>query len=759
MIAAAMTSGDNTMGRSSLSASEFAAKWQGSTRTERAAAQEHFIDLCRLIGVLTPNEADATGDWYAFEKGAEKSGGGDGFADVWKRDHFGWEYKKRRANLELAYAQLQLYREALDNPPLLVVCDLDRFEVHTNFQNTAKEIHRFSLADLRAAPTEPLRLLRAVFTNPEALRPARTPEQITEEAASQVAEIARLLSERGHDPEAIAHFLIRILFCLFAEDAGLLPRGLLSGLIDSRRSQPPEFSDALRDLFSKMATGGYFGRERIDWFNGGLFESDAVIELTGDEVSIIRAAAQLDWSQVEPAILGTLFERGLDPNKRSQLGAHYTDAEMIARVVEPVVITPLRREFEAMRAHVGTLLEGRTPAPFTRDGHPSLRRPKWESDAEAAFFGYLERLRNVHVLDPACGSGNFLYVMLRMLKDLEKEVLVWGAEALRITLPFPEVGPENLHGIDINAYAAELARVSIWIGHIQWMLDNGFNYERDPILKPLDNVECRDAILTSDDEGRSWPAEWPKAEFIIGNPPFLGDRKMRSRLGDEYVRALRMAYRGRVPGGADLVCYWHEVARERVSSGKVRRAGLLATNSIRGGRNLKVLQRIKESGDIFMAWSDEPWIVEGAAVRVSIVGQDDGTEVDRVLDGKTVNVIHADLTGGADESLNLTLAKRLNENRGGAFYADVKAGSFDIRGSLARDLMRRPTNPNGRPNTDVIVPLGECARCHEASARYVHNRLWSRYPRRRCCALRGTVRVHQASGEACSRGDSTKGLP
>jgi type II restriction/modification system DNA methylase subunit YeeA len=501
---------------------EFVAKWSGSTRTEHAAAQEHFIDICRMLGVQTPNEADQHGDWYAFEKGAEKLDGGDGFADVWKRMHFAWEYKKKHANLDRAYAQLQQYREALENPPLLVVCDLDRFEVHTNFTNTAKAVYRFSLADLKNDPREPLRILRAIMAQPEALRPQVTPQQITERAASQFAQIAGSLTKRGHDAETVAHFLNRVLFCLFAEDAGLLPRGLLTGLIDSRRGKPGDFADALKGLFENMAHGGgYHGNDWIDWFNGGLFEDDSVIEMSVEEMAIVRDAAQLDWSQVEPAVLGTLFERGLDPDKRSQLGAHYTDPATIARVVEPVVMVPLRREFDAMREQGEGLIDGRTPAPLTRDGRPRENRPKWERDAEAAFFGYLERLRSVKVLDPACGSGNFLYVTLPILKDLEKEVIMWGAEKLKLTQPFPDMGPHNLRGIDINPYAAELARVSIWVGHIQWMLDNGFAYARDPILQPLHNIECRDAILAYDDAGNPVPAEWPEAEFIVGNPPFL----------------------------------------------------------------------------------------------------------------------------------------------------------------------------------------------------------------------------------------------
>jgi type II restriction/modification system DNA methylase subunit YeeA len=688
-----------------MNAAQFAEKWKDVTTSERASAQSHFNDLCEVLGHPKPHDVDPNGDWFAFEKGAEKLGGGDGWADVWKRGHFGWEYKGIHKDLEAAYVQLQKYRESLENPPLLVVCDLHRFEVHTNFTNTAKVVHRFTIEDLATNSAEALRVLRAVFTDPAALRPEKTPEQITEEAASRFADIAGRLSARGHHPEAVAHFLNRILFCLFAEDVGLLPRGLLTGLIDSRGRKPPEFAAGLREIFALMAVGGgYWGNDRIDWFNGGLFEDDTVIELDTDELKIVRDAAQLDWSQVAPAILGTLFVRGLDPSKRGQLGAQYTDYATIMRVVEPVVMTPLRREFAALKARVDQLREeAGAPVlnPIVARRQP---RSKWQRDAEKPFFAFLERLRAVRVLDPACGSGNFLYVTLRLLKDLEKEAMLWGAEALRMTMPFPEVGPHNLLGIDINPYAAELARVSIWIGHIQWMIDNGFAYERDPILKPLDNIECRDAILTSDAEGNPAAASWPDAEFIVGNPPFLGGKLMRRSLGDEYVDRLFIAWHGAVPREADLVVYWHEKARTLISTDHTKRAGLLATNSIRGGANRRVLERVKKTGDIFVAWSDEPWIVEGAAVRVSIVAQDNGSEVGRVLDGRPVAVINSDLTGGDIGAVDLSTVRRLRENLSRAFMGDTKGGPFDVSGELAREILTDRRNVTGRSNAEVIVP-------------------------------------------------------
>jgi type II restriction/modification system DNA methylase subunit YeeA len=673
------------------------AKWAGSTRTERAASQEHFIDLCRMLEVETPNEADPTGAWYAFEKGSEKQDGSSGFADVWKRGHFAWEYKGKHKNLEKAYQQLLQYRESLENPPLLVVCDLERFEVHTNFTGTKKVVHEFTLEDLRDAPAEPLRVLRALMRGPEELRPNVSREQITEEAASRFADLAERLQKRGHDAHEVALFLNRLLFCLFAEDSALLPERLVSRIIDGAKGHPERAMVLLSELFGKMARegGGFFGAEEIQWFNGGLFADERVLPLTAEDLKLVRDAAELDWSSIEPAILGTLFERGLDPRKRSQLGAHYTDKESILRVIEPVVLVPLRREFEAMREKVLRLLAR---------GKKATAAAKGADNPNRVFRAFLERLRTVRVLDPSCGSGNFLYLALRALKDLEKEVTLWGAQTLKTSLELPAVGPQVVHGIELNPYAAELARVTVWIGEIQWMNANGYGYLRNPVLRPLQTIECRDALLELSDPVAPRRAEWPDADFIVGNPPFLGGKKMRAELGDDYVEALFHAWDGKVPREADLVTYWHEKARELIAKGRCKRAGLLATQGIRGGANLEVLKKVKQSGDIFMAWSDEPWVVEGAAVRVSIVGQDDGSEQEKALDGEPVAVIHADLSGGARGVSDLTRARRLRENLGVAFMGDTKGGKFDIPKELATEFLSAPRNINGRPNSDVVVP-------------------------------------------------------
>jgi type II restriction/modification system DNA methylase subunit YeeA len=670
---------------------EFAAKWRGVTTGERASAQSHFLDLCAMLGQPGPTEADPKGEWYAFEKGAGKLAGGDGFADVWKRAFFAWEYKGKRKDRKAAYLQLQGYRDALENPPLLVISDLERIEVHTNFTNLSPVTYTVTLDDLASPdPSRALEILRAVFTDPNVLRPTLSRQELTEEAARHFAELAVALQARGNEPAAVAHFLDKLLFCLFAEDAGLLPKGLLSRLATETRSKPDDFAAALGDLFGKMAVGGgMFGAERVQWFNGGLFDNADVLRVTASEIGTLVDVGKLDWSRIEPAIFGTLFERGLDPAQRAQLGAHYTGRDDIWRLVEPVIIRPLRREFEAMAARV-------TELRLRRD---AARKKGPDPEAKRRFNAYLERLRAVRVLDPACGSGNFLYVALQALKDLELEAIGWGSLVLREPQQFPRVGPEAVMGIELNAYAAELARVTIWIGEIQWMLNHGFHYRSDPVLQPLDTIECRDALLDVSDPTTPREAEWPAAEFIVGNPPFLGGSLLRGGLGDAYTEALWSVFDGRLPRTSDLCCYWHEKARDRISAKATKRAGLLATQGIRGQQNRRVLERINESGGIFFARSDDPWVLAGANVHISFVGQDDGSEAPAELDGLTVAGINANLTVGLD----MTVAHRLRENLGIAFEGDKKGGPFEIPDQLAKTMLAAP-NPDGQDNREIIRP-------------------------------------------------------
>ena len=604
---------------------EFVYKWRGNTLKERSAAQEHFLDLCHLIGHVTPAEDDPTGARFTFEAGAGKQTGGSGWADVWKKDYFAWEYKGKHADLGKAYQQLLQYRESLLNPPLLVLCDIERIVVHTNFTNTVKRTVEIGLDDL-LKPAGMARL-RAIFNEPEHFKAKQTVQQVTEQAAKEFARLAALLREQEDDPQRIAHFLIRLLFCLFAEDIDLLPANLFSRLVTNTRYRHRAFGPQLRLLFQAMATGDWFGANLIRHFNGDLFNDDAVLPMDRTGLGILDEISRLDWSSIEPSILGTLFERSLDPAKRAQLGAHYTSRADILLIVEPVLMTPLRRRWATIRqeaedeaaqrdAAIAEVQARNDQTATAKTAQIERIRGQHNERIQAVLRGFLEEVAHTRVLDPACGSGNFLYVSLRLLLDLQKEAIVLAGN-LGMGLFFPSVSPLQLYGIEVNPYAHELAQATIWIGYIQWLHENGFGLPAEPIMQPLGTIKNMDALLAFDADGRAVEPEWPEAEVVMGNPPFLGNKRMRNELGDEYVEQLRALY-DQLPGGVDFVIYWFEKTRALIEQKRVKRAGLIATQSIRAGANRTVLDHIRQTGGIFMAWGDKEWILDGAAVRVSI---------------------------------------------------------------------------------------------------------------------------------------------
>ncbi|HQL25324.1 MAG TPA: class I SAM-dependent DNA methyltransferase, partial [candidate division Zixibacteria bacterium] len=290
---------------------DFVHKWRAAELTERSAAQQHFLDLCALAGHPAPAEADPTGDSFTFERGAAKAAGGDGWADVWKRGFFAIEYKGKHKDLDAAHDQLLLYRDALANPPLLVACDMERIVVRTNFTGTVSVTHEIALAELAEARN--LEILRAVFFEPAKLKPGRTRATITAEVAEEFAGVAESMRQRGLAPSDVAHFLNRFVFCLFAEDIGLLPDMIFTKIVEKSNGDPARFSKLIGQLFTAMANGGDFGLDSIRHFNGNLFTDAAVLDVTEGEMMRIMAAARLDWSSVDPSIFGTLFERGLDP--------------------------------------------------------------------------------------------------------------------------------------------------------------------------------------------------------------------------------------------------------------------------------------------------------------------------------------------------------------------------------------------------------------------------------------------------------------
>ena len=415
----------------------FIAKWSASALRERQGAQEHFIDLCRLLGEPTPAEADPSGATYCFERGATKVGGGDGWADVWRHGCFGFEYKGKHKDLNAALRQLQIYAPDLENPPYLVVCDMERIIVHTNWTNTVRRTLTYTFEDLREAAK--LDQLRQIFRGSESLKPGISPQVLTALVATRFGDLGKRLQERGEEPRAVAHFLNRLIFCLFAEDAEILPKDLFTRMLRNVSYQQyniPKKSKAQLDaLFAIMKEGGFFGADAIRWFNGGLFDEAEALPLERDDVDmLVKTAKEHDWSNVDPAILGTMFEEALKTTgRRAALGAHYTDREKILKIIDPVIVRPLQAEWEATLAALTAETDGMKAADAERAAvheaaaadlangsdraKEAARRKTLTAIAKRrdAAFGratairdaFLTRLAAFRVLDPACGSGNF----------------------------------------------------------------------------------------------------------------------------------------------------------------------------------------------------------------------------------------------------------------------------------------------------------------------------------------------------------------
>ncbi len=674
----------------------FSAKWANYQGTEPQHYQAHFNEICEIVG--HPKPADDLEDQdFEFQKAAPTPGDRNGVADVFLRGRFVMEYKKPGKNLEDAYNQALRYRDSLGNPPLLIVSDFETIRIHTNFTGTVSDTYTIALDDLmdieaqanrRSAlgkesksPLSVYQVLRYCFYEPGNLKPTHTPEHLTQAAAEVFWNISNELQSwnTGKDTE-IARFLSQLLFCMFASDMALLEKGLMTEFTENLGDSPATiFPARLSRLFDQMSDGDPIQAPPIKRFNGGLFDGTPHnIEIGSTLMPLVREADALDWSQIEPAIFGTLFERIYNPEKRAQHGRHYTSRQDIETLVKPVVMAPLRREWDALQSEIRA-----------SDGEEATQRLQ----------RFIDGLGELRVLDPACGSGNFLYVSLNLLHELEREVIVWALDN-QIDPPLPRIHPQQLLGIEIDEYAHQLASVVVWIGHIQNEARVGNVADRDPILDPIDNIECRDAIVDiSGDEPR--PAEWPSADFIVGNPPFLGNRRMRQEMGDEIVERIYGVWRDYVPNSADLCCYWFEKARMQIADGRSRRAGLLATQSIRGGSSRRVLENIKQSGDIFFAVSDRDWILDGADVHISMVGFDDGTEATRTLDSNPRKNIFANLTSG---SVDVTRAHRLAENAGIAFQGVIPVGPFDISKDESAVLLDA-SNPAGLNNADVLKPL------------------------------------------------------
>lgn len=663
---------------------EFVTKWSKIQQKETAVSQSHFNDVCQLVGHPVPIDHDPDGKTFSFETQTAKPDGRKGFADVFFKDHFIWEYKGPHKDLDKAYRQLQLYREDLQNPPLLITSDIHNIIIHTNFNNYPIEKHVITSKEIMSG--EGVEMLRWAFFTPDKFKPKQNQQELTQASADTFIAVADAMKKHQdvtgeeYSAEQLAHFMARLLFTLFAEDMDLLPDYIFTKMLQAQGRARTNLQRGMKNLFREMREGGMYGFYEIRHFNGTLFDDEFVPTIPDELAKALLLAAKQDWTAVDPSIFGTLFERVIDEGKRAQLGAHYTSVDDIMLIVEPVLMQPLRGRWDTVRRQASLL---------------------YKSDPAAAhtlLADFAAELAAVCVLDPACGSGNFLYVALRQLLDLQKRVIAYaerrGLPPIDLT-----VSPEQLYGIEINIYAHELAQITAWIGYLQWRNDNGFGEMDDPVLRPLHNIKNMDAILAYDADGNPTEPEWPLADVIIGNPPFLGGYKIRHELGDTTVDDLFKLYGGRVPQTADLVVYWFARAWEQVSEHQTKRVGLIATQGIRATTNRIVLAKIAAQDAIFMAWADKSWVLDGAAVRVSIIGFGDGSEHIKILDGARVERINADLTSSHD----LTQARQLNENKNLTFQGSMIGGAFQVSDITAQKWLA-VSNLSGCDNADVVRP-------------------------------------------------------
>ena len=768
---------------------KFIARWRDSSGSERANHQMFVAELCDLLGIGHPDPAKHGGDnAYVFEKvvAIHEADGSthDDRIDCYKRGCFVLEAKQatltgttRRgtpahaARLLKAHAQAVGYVRALDpksepTVPFLVVLDVGgSFDLFADFSGTnrfwspfpspnANRITLEQLAEPKARET-----LKAVWEAPHSLDPSARAQAITRDAAARLARLAHEL-ERDHPADTVAAYLMRLFFTMFAEDVGLLQANSFTRLLHSLRPNPEIAHEVIAKLWHDMDAGGTSAVLHLPVlrFNGGLFNDTTALPLTREQLEQCISAAELDWSPVEPAIFGTLLERALDPRERHKLGAHFTPRAYVERLVMPTLIEPLRAEWTRVQEQVQHTIEdaARTAgkradnltARAERDDTVANRRGKKSAaidtltgDALVLLREFHRRLAGIRVLDPACGTGNFLYVALEHLKRIEGEVLaleraVGGGEQ-RIELAHLDVDPRNFLGLEINPRAAHIAELVLWIGYLQWYRKTHTPGSwPEPVLHAYHNIKHCDALIAHaaveetgetrwdghtmkvspvtgeevpDDSARmpvlrylkATKAEWPAAEVIIGNPPFIGNKRMRLALGDGYVETVRGLYPD-VPETADFVMYWWHIAAERVRAGTTKRFGLITTNSITQTFNRRVVQPHLDAG-VRIAWAipDHPWVdsVDGAAVRIAMTMADGETGEGRLLrvvlekeeaDGShrvevqsLPGIVNPDLTIGAAVSRSAAL----QANEGISFMGCTPVGEgFLVTSDQARQL-------------------------------------------------------------------------
>lgn len=668
-------------------AKAFIQRWQGVTASELSTAQSFVRELCELLDVQVPHPTPEQD--YMFERPVTFSHGdgssSPGRIDCYRRGHFVLESKKLKLGTQTkgfddallrARTQAESYARALPSeegrPPFLLVVDVGNvIEMYSEFTRSGATYtpfpdprsHRIALINLLDADVR--ERLKTIWTDPDSLNPARASARVTREVAGQLAELARSLEQSGHRADHVAAFLTRCLFSMFAEDVELLPKGSFLSLLQNHREQPVTLQQMLRVLWADMDRGGFSATLAIQvlQFNGKLFKnsiSDGYsLLLNKEQITRLVRAAQANWREVEPAIFGTLLERALDPKERHALGAHYTPRAYVERLVLPTVVEPLRADWADTQA--AALVLAREAAELS--GKPAESKIE-EARAEVRKFHH--QLCTTRVLDPACGSGNFLYVTLEHLKRLEGEVInqleALGETQSLLGLEGETVTPQQLLGIELNERAAALAELVLWIGYLQWHIrTRGNKAVAEPVVHDYGNIEHRDAVLAWDDADLAYDAsgqllsrwdgisfknhpvtgalvpdeaaqvpqwnyikprqaEWPEADFVVGNPPFIGASTMRAALGDGYVQALRGAW-PEVPESADFVMHWWSRAAALVAARSVRRFGLITTNSLRQTFNRRVVQVAYDKGiGLIFAIPDHPWIdsVNGAAVRIAM---------------------------------------------------------------------------------------------------------------------------------------------
>jgi hypothetical protein len=705
----------------------FIARWRANEGgAERANYVLFLTELCQLLGLPRPDPADATHDRndYVFERAVREvhddGRTSHGRIDLYRRGCFVLEAKQSREpggdrDKEVALPPEQaalpgiggaearggrsarrgwdvLMRNALDQarryarllppahgwPPFILVCDVGHaIELFADFSGQGKHYRQFPdrggfriyLDDLRDAAVRDR--LRAVWTDPLSLDPTRRAAAVTQTIARRLAGVSRLLEARGRDPGEVAYFLMRCLFTMFAEEekVRLLPVGGFTDFLDQAREYPDSFAPLLEELWRGMDTGAVSAllRTRVRHFNGGLFRDARAIPLNREEIGELHQAALHDWTEVEPAIFGTLLEQALDPIERRRLGAHYTPRAYVERLVTATVIEPLQTEWE-------TVLLGTVERERAVDRDAAIR----------AVRDFHTKLARTRVLDPACGTGNFLYVALELLKRLEGDVLevladLGGQEALR--LETETVHPKNFLGLELNERAAAITELVLWLGYIQWQLRNRQEIT-DPVLEELATIRAGDAVLRHDGErfapdgsslGYANPRrpDWPDADYIVGNPPFIGGKDLRGRLGDHYVAALWKAH-PKMGRSADFVMYWWDRAAERLTEKgtRLKRFGFVTTNSITQEFSRRVIARRLDGRPplgLVLAIPDHPWTKatrDAAAVRIAMTVVEPGAAEGRLLEAVTesgldtdapaimfrevAGPINSDLTVGAD---------------------------------------------------------------------------------------------------------------